>query len=225
MMNTDTKNIVIIGSSGHAKVVVDCIEREGKYRIEGLIDSSKPVGEMAIGYQILGTEENLPELVEKFGLWGGFIAIGDNWKRFLVAQRIKALLPTFEFISTIHPSAQIARGVSIGCGTVLLAGAIVNSDSKIGDFCILNTKASLDHDSGMEDFASLAPGATTGGNVRIGAYSAVSIGASILHQRQIGQHTLIGAGAVVMDNLPDFCVAYGTPAKVIRERQQGDPYL
>jgi sugar O-acyltransferase (sialic acid O-acetyltransferase NeuD family) len=222
---TTNKNIIIIGSSGHAKVVIDVIEKEGKYHVVGLLDSFKQVGETSFGYQILGAEENLGTLVESYDLCGGFIAIGDNWKRYLVAKRIMALLPTFQFISTSHPSAQIARGVSIGQGTVVMAGAIVNSDSAVGDFCIINTKASLDHDSVIEDFSSLAPNATTGGNVRIGMFSAVSLGASIIHRRSVGKHTVIGTGAVVLDDIPDYCVAYGVPAKVIRERREDDKYL
>lgn len=225
MTNANTKNIIIVGSSGHAKVVIDIIEKEGTYNIVGLIDSFRQVGETSFGYQILGTEEQLPAFVETYDLYGGFIAIGDNWKRYLVAEKIKALIPRFQFITAIHPSAQIARGVEIGNGSVLMAGAIVNSDSKVGNFCILNTKSSLDHDSIMGDFSSLAPNATTGGNVSIGAFSAVSLGANIIHRKIIGKHTVIGAGSVVLNDIPDFCVAYGVPAKVIRKRREGDKYL
>ena len=77
----------------------------------------------------------------------------------------------------------------------------------------------------MEDFSSLAPQATTGGNCRIGSYSAVSVGAVISHGIQIGEHTIIGAGSTVLNNLESFKVAYGTQAKAIRERKQGDKYL
>lgn len=217
--------IVIIGSSGHAKVAVDVIEREGKYKIAGLIDSFKAAGEVIFGYQVLGSEEKLAELVEEGGIAGGFVAIGDNWKRHLMVEKIRSLVPKFKFVSAVHPSAQIAGGVTIGEGSVLMAGVIVNSDSRIGSFCILNTNSSLDHDCVMEDFSSLAPNAATGGNVMIGAFSAVSIGASIVHGHGIGRHTVIGAGAVVLDDVPDYCVAYGTPARVIRKRQEGDRYL
>jgi sugar O-acyltransferase (sialic acid O-acetyltransferase NeuD family) len=153
------------------------------------------------------------------------IAIGDNWKRHLVSEKVKSLLPQFQFVHVVHPSAQVARGVTIGDGSVLMAGAIVNSDSGVGRFCILNTRASLDHDSLMEDFSSLAPNAVTGGNVQIGTCSAVSLGASIIHGVKIGEHSVIGAGALVVDDIPHHSVAYGTPAKVMRKRVEGDKYL
>ncbi len=224
-MTKDKNHIVVIGASGHAKVVIDVIEKEGKYHIVGLIDSLKPLDETVFGYKVLGAEDKLAALVASGDVHGGLIAIGDNWKRYLVAEKVKSLIPQFKFISTIHPSAQVGRGVTVGDGSVLMAGAIVNSDSHIGNFCILNTKASLDHDGVMEDFSSLAPNATTGGKVVIGAFSAVSLGAGIIHGIKIGEHSVLGAGALAVDDIPHHSVAYGTPAKVIRKRLEGDKYL
>jgi sugar O-acyltransferase (sialic acid O-acetyltransferase NeuD family) len=224
-MNKNDGHIVVIGSSGHAKVVIDVIEKEGKYHIAGLIDSLKPVDETVFGYKILGAEDKLAALVASGDVLGGLIAIGDNWKRYLVSEKVKSLIPGFNFISSIHPSVQIGRGVILGDGSVLMAGAIVNSDSRIGRFCILNTKSSLDHDSVMDDFSSLAPNATTGGKVTIGRFSAVSLGASIIHGVRIGEHSVLGAGALAVDDIPHHSVAYGTPAKVIRKRLEGDKYL
>jgi sugar O-acyltransferase (sialic acid O-acetyltransferase NeuD family) len=217
--------IVVIGASEHGKVVTDVIEREGKYSILGWIDSYKPSGGEFFGYPMLGADESVAALWKRGEIVGGIIAIGDNWTRARVAAKIQSLAPDFKFISAVHPSAQIARGVTLGRGTVLMAGAVVNSESKIGDFCILNTKASLDHDCIMDDFSSLAPGVTVGGVVRIGAFSAISLGANIIHAKTIGAHTVIGAGALVLENIPDHCVAYGVPAKVVRVRSEGEKYL
>jgi len=221
----DKQNVVVIGSSGHAKVVVDVIEQEGSYAIAGLIDTFKPVGEIVYGYKVLGSEEFLPTLMANGGIYGGVIAIGDNWARAMVAEKVRSLAPGFIFITAIHPAAVVGRGAQIGAGTVLMAGAVVNSDSRVGEFCILNTGASLDHDSFMGEYSSLAPGAVTGGNVTIGRFSAVSIGANISHGISIGEHTVLGAGALALENIPDHCVAYGTPAKVMRKRSAGDRYL
>ena len=218
-------NIVLIGASEHAKVVMDVIEKEGKYKIYGLIDSFKPAGEKVFGYEILGTEDKLVELFSSGKVTSGLITIGDNWTRFQMAEKVLKLLPDFQFVSSVHPSANIARGVTIGVGSVLMAGVVVNSDSTIGDFCIMNTRSSLDHDSVMGDFSSLAPGATTGGKVAIGSFSVVSLGASVVHSVNIGEHTVLGAGALVLQDVPAHCVAYGVPAKVVRTRQAGEKYL
>jgi len=217
--------ILLIGASEHAKVVMDIIEREGKYEILGLIDTYKPAGEDVFGYKILGAEETLISLFKSGEAAGGIVAIGDNWTRHEVAEKIKTLAPDFPFVSAIHPSAIFARGAAIGAGSVVMAGVVVNSDSNIGEHCIVNTKAAIDHDCELGDFSSLAPGVTLGGKVSIGKFSAISLGANVIHGVNIGGQTILGAGAVAVSDIPSFCVAYGVPAKVIRQREVGEKYL
>jgi sugar O-acyltransferase (sialic acid O-acetyltransferase NeuD family) len=219
------KNIVIIGSSGHAKVVIDIVQKEGKMNIIGLLDCFRKIGEHTLGYSVLGQERDIPDLMEKHDLNGVIVAIGDNFIRAKVARQVAEISPNIPFVTTIHPAATIATDVSIGDGTVIMSGVSVNPCSSIGDFCILNTNSSLDHDSALDAFASLAPRTVTGGNCRIGQYSAVGIGATLIHGIDIGEHTVIGANSLVMHSVDSFSVAYGTPAKLIRTREPGEKYL
>jgi len=218
-------NVIIIGSSGHAKVIIDIVERQRRYTIVGLLDRYRKVGEQTLGYQVLGKEEDLLHLTKVYSIVGAIVAIGDNFIRSKVADRVREMCPHLPFVSATHPKASIAKDVSVGEGTVIMAGVSVNPCCSIGRLCILNTNSSLDHDSIMEDFSSLAPRATTGGNCRIGCYSAVSIGAVLIHGVHIGEHTVVGAGSTVLKSLEPFKVAYGTPAKAIRDRNAGDRYL
>ncbi len=217
--------IVIVGSSGHARVIIDIVEQQGRDQLVGLIDSFRPVGEQTMGYEVLGDEQALVGLSKTMGITGAIIGIGDNGIRQRVAQKLAALCPELRFVTAVHPSASVGRQSQIGPGTVVMAGACINPCSQVGQHCIINTRASLDHDSVVGDFASLAPGVVTGGNVHIGAHSAVGIGATILHGRKVGEHTVIGASATVIKDIPALTVAYGTPAKVVRTRQAGERYL
>lgn len=218
-------NIVIIGSSGHAKVIIDIVQQEGKYNVVGLLDRFRDIGEKTLGYPVLGKEKDLPRLIKAHALKGAVVGIGDNFVRSMVVARLKKISPDLPFVSAVHPKASIAMEVSVGEGTVVMAGVSINPCSSVGRFCILNTNSSLDHDSILEDFASLAPGVTAGGNCRIGQYCAISIGTVLTHGIHIGAHTVIGAGSLVMKPIESFVVAYGTPAKAIRARKQGDKYL
>jgi sugar O-acyltransferase (sialic acid O-acetyltransferase NeuD family) len=211
--------IVIIGASGHARVVIDIVEKQGQHRIAGLLDRNTPRGQSCFGYEILGVEADLQSL----GVAGYLIGIGDNATRAGVAALLESC--GVQPVTAIHPSAQLARGVVVGPGTVVMAGAILNSNAKTGRHCILNTKSSLDHDSEMADFSSLGPNVTIGGNASVGAYTAVAISATLLHRVSVGAHSVIGAGSTVLHDIPDRVVAYGSPARVIRSRQPGDPYL
>lgn len=217
------KNIVIFGSGGHAKVVIDIIEKSNVYNILGLIDNFKTIGTMVYGYEVLGDETYIYKVQEL--VVGGIVAVGDNWNRSMFVNRILMADPKFNFITAIHPNASIAKGVRIGKGTVIMAGSIINSDTTVGEHCIINTKASIDHDSQIGDFVSIAPNATTGGNVVVGNHCTLSLGANIIHSKRIGEHTVIGAGATVLHDIGCYSVAFGTPAKVIKSREPADSYL
>ncbi|NJN31306.1 MAG: acetyltransferase [Synechococcales cyanobacterium RM1_1_8] len=219
------ENIVVIGSSGHAKVIIDIIRQEGKYHLAGLVDQFRAIDETTLGYGILGGEADLPGLVQRHALQGIIIAIGDNFTRAQVAAQVRMLYPELRFVCAVHPKASVAMGVSLGAGTVVMAGASISACCSVGEFCILNTNCSLDHDSTMEDFSSLAPRTATGGSCRIGAYAAIGIGAVLTHGVEIGEHSVIGAASLVRRSIPALVVAYGTPAQVIRRRSPGDKYL
>jgi len=219
------KNVLIIGASGHGSVILDSVERAAKYHVIGFIDSFKPKGKIINGYEILGNESNLPYLIEKFNIYGGIVAIGDNWTRRKVVDRITQIFPDFQFITVIHPLAIVGKDVSIGPGTVLMPGAVVNASSVVGDHCIINTNSSLGHDGKMENYSSLASGVTLGGNCYIGRYSAISLGAKVIENITIMDHTIVGAGSLVLGDMPAYTVAYGSPARVVRKRKPGEQYL
>ncbi|MFI0429064.1 acetyltransferase [Mariniflexile sp. HMF6888] len=224
-MTLRAKNIIIIGASGHAKVVIDIVEKQKMFNIIGLIDSYKKVGTKISGYKILGTEDIIEQLMADQEVIGGIIAIGDNWTRHLIKEKIKKTTPNFEFLSAIHPNAVLSKNIKIPKGTVIMAGAIINSDAIVGEFCIINTNASLGHESTMQNYSSLAPGVNIGGNVNIGDFSAISIGATIIQNINIGDHALVGAGALVINDVKDCDVVYGVPAKHIRTRNIDEKYL
>ena len=219
------KKIVVIGASGHAKVIIDIVEREGKYEVLGLIDSYKEKGRKTFGYAILGTEKLIPQLIEKENLYGGILAIGDNYIRQELFYKIKEIQPDFKYVNAIHPHAVIGAKVKIGKGVVIMPGVIVNTQSKIDDFCILNTKSTLDHECKMKKFSSLGPGTNVGGNVKIGECTAISLGAKVIENIDIGKHSVVGAGSLVIRNVGDFKIAFGIPAKEVRTRDIGESYL
>lgn len=219
------QNIIIFGASGHGSVVLDCIEQEGKYNVIGFVDSFKKKGTRINGYQVLGSEYDLPFLTSRFNISGGIVAIGDNWTRKLIVDRIVKVVPNFNFINTVHPKAILGKDILMGCGNVFMPGAIVNANAIVHDFCIINTNASLGHDGIMDSYSSLAPAVCSGGGLKLGRFSAVSLGVNIINGIEIGCHTIIGAGSLVVNSFGNNLMVYGSPAKAIRKRENGEPYL
>ncbi len=212
--------IVLIGASEHARVVLDSVEREGRYQVAGVFDH-RPLKEGFHGYPYFGGDEELFKSPWRRGV----VTIGDNYTRARVVERTLKALPDFEFVTVVHPSAQIGKDVRLGGGTVVMAGVTINPNSQVGEHCILNTQSSLDHDGRMGAYSSLGPGAILGGQVSVGPYTAVSLGASVIHGMSIGEHTVVGAGATVVKDIPSHSVALGVPARVVRQREAGERYL
>jgi sugar O-acyltransferase (sialic acid O-acetyltransferase NeuD family) len=219
------KNILIIGASGHAKVIIDIIEKENTYTIFGLIDTYKKKGDKLYDYDILGKETDIPKIVEENDIYGGVIAIGDNWVRKLMFEKISNLSIDFKYITTIHPDAIIGSNLKIGDGVVVMPGVVINSNVRIDNCCILNTKSFLGSNSIMKDFSSLGPGAVVDYNVTIEDCSVISLGVCVVNNMTIGKNSIIGAGSTVVDDIPISVIAFGTPAKEIRERKSDEKYL
>jgi sugar O-acyltransferase (sialic acid O-acetyltransferase NeuD family) len=219
------KNIILIGGGNQAHYTIDIIEKEGKYGIIGIIDSIHDVGSDRFGYKILGRQENISQIIKEYNVEGGVISIGDNWNRYYVYNQIKELVPDFEFVNAIHPSVIIGNNVTLGKGVVAMAGCIFNPKSFIGDFTFFATGAQVEHDNYIGDFSSISAGSITGGYVKLGKFSAITLGVTIMDRVEIGENTVVGSGSLITKSLPDNILAYGNPAKIIRDRKQGEKFL
>lgn len=203
--------IIIIGAGGHAKVVVDLIEKRQtllneKISIFGIIDDNY-IEKDFLGYSYLGKIDDLKK-IENYKKKKYIIAIGNNEIREKISKKLGV-----NFISLVHPTAILGKSVKIGVGTVVMAGAIINSLTTIGNHSIINTGAIVEHDCIVEDYVHISPKAAVAGGVKIGRSSWIGIGSSIIQGIEIGKDVTIGAGSVVVKNLKDNIKAFGVPAK------------
>jgi UDP-N-acetylbacillosamine N-acetyltransferase len=212
---------VIWGASGHASVVTDILRLEGTYEISGFIDSVNPkrTGEIFCKAPILGGQEVLENLKLR-GIENLIVAIGDCQAR----QRLATLVLSqgLKLITAIHPSAIIASDVPIGAGTVVAAGTVINPGASIGENAIINTGATVDHDCTIDNGVHIGPGVHLGGFTHVKQETWIGIGATISDRITIGPSSIIGAGAVVVQDIPPKVVAFGVPAKVIRNIENND---
>ncbi|MDD2272298.1 MAG: acetyltransferase [Desulfuromonadaceae bacterium] len=207
------EKIFIFGASGHAKVVIDIIERQGLYDIAFLVDDDPSLkGTELYGYHVIGGKMELLEIRDQ--VYGGIIGIGSNRARISVAKWLTD--NRFNLVSAFHPSAQLGRGVTVGVGTVIMAGAVINSDSKVGRNVIVNTRASIDHDCIIGDGAHIAPGTTLCGTVGIGEGTFICAGATVIPNLTIGSNVIIGAGSTVVRDIFDGVTVVGSPARVLK---------
>jgi len=217
--------VVIFGSGGHAKVIVDIIESNDDLELIGFIDTNKTPGDECLGYKVIGNENSMTKLMKEFNFIKGVVGIGDNYLRSKVVNTIKSFEPNFRFINCIHKSANISNHCEIGVGNVVMPGVTINAETTISDHCFLNTNSSIDHECRMENFSSIAPNSVLGGNCSIEEFSYVGIGASVFHRVNIGYNCIIGGGSLVNQNTLPNSVYYGVPARFVSFRNIGDSYF
>jgi sugar O-acyltransferase (sialic acid O-acetyltransferase NeuD family) len=207
-------NIFVFGASGHAKVVLDILERQARGKVTLLVDDDPAsAGREVLGYKVAGGRDELKKHGAKAGLV--IVAIGANPARRAVAAWLAA--QGFEFASALHPAAQIARAVRIGSGSAVMAGTAINPDTEIGRHCIVNTGASVDHDCWLGEGVHVAPGARLCGGVSVGAGAFIGAGAVVVPGRRIGADAIIAAGAVVLKDVPERAVVGGNPARPLND--------
>jgi sugar O-acyltransferase (sialic acid O-acetyltransferase NeuD family) len=195
--------MLLIGGSGHAKVIMDCLE-EGS--VKAIFDDNKELHQLKNVNVIHGYD---PNHLQQEAL---IISVGNNGARKKIAEKVK-----HRFGKAIHPSVIISRSANIGEGTVVLHGSIIQADAQIGKHCIINTAATVDHDCKLGDYVHISPNASIAGTVSIGEGTWIGAGATVINNIKIGKWCVIGAGAVVIKDIPDYSMAVGVPAKVIKK--------
>jgi len=206
---------VIVGAGGHGRVVLDILMRTRQYQVLGFLDSNPAVaGRRMDGVPILGNLHTLPELRSQ-GVRGAVVAIGDNGVRRAFADEIENM--GFDLINAIHPSANLARNVTLGRNVVIAAGALVCAHCQIGDSVILNTGCIVDHESMIGTAAHVCPGARLAGRVSVDSGAFIGIGATVLQGLRIGCEAVVGGGAVVIRDVEPMTTVVGVPARSLRQ--------
>ena len=205
--------VIFLGAGGIAIVAAEIARLHGLEIIGFLDDRVEKRGTVFCGAEILGGFDMLPAMRQDVSQ--AVIAFGSCHGRINVAQ--KALACGFSLPGLVHPSAIVSQEASIGHGAILMPGTIVNSGTRIGSNIILNTAASVDHECSIGDGVHIGPGARLSGLVTVGSATWIGIGSVVRESVHIGANVLVGAGSLVLKHLPDGVVAYGSPAKIIRE--------
>lgn len=205
---------VIVGCGGHGRVVLDILMTAHDCDVVGFVDSNPDMlGRRIDGLPVLGCPDELPKLRDDLRVSFAIVAIGDNGVRRHLADRIQSW--GFELRNAIHPSANLARNVTLGTNVVIAAGALVCAHCQVGDSAILNTGCIVDHESLIGNATHICPGARLAGRVIVESGAFVGIGATVIQHVRVGYEAIVGAGAVVIADVPPMSTVVGVPARRI----------
>lgn len=201
------EDIILIGFGGHAKSVMDTIEKQKQYRIVGFTEINKELNYR--GYSVVGTDDDLKRIFQK-GVKNAFVTIGymgSSALRNKLYRELKEIGYSLPVI--IDDTAVLASDVEIGEGTFVGKNAVVNSAARIGEMCIINTGAIVEHDCVVQAFSHVAVGATLCGAAKTGEDVFVGANATIIQGVKIEDKAKIGAGAIVLKDVPEGTTVYG----------------
>ncbi len=205
---------VIFGSSRQGLVVLDVLRAQNKYTVVGFLDDdSSKHGELVDGVCVLGGMEWI--LVNVDRRYDLIIAIGNNEARIAISRKLRTY--GIELLNAVHPSAVVMGGVSLGSGNLVAAGAIIGTGTCLENDVVVNTSASIDHDCLLHTGSYISPGVNTAGCVTIGQGAFIGIGAIIGPGVTIGANSIVGAGSLVLSNIPPNVLAFGSPARIVKE--------
>jgi UDP-2-acetamido-3-amino-2,3-dideoxy-glucuronate N-acetyltransferase len=138
--------------------------------------------------------------------------------------------------TTIWHQAQIREGARLGRECIVGKGVYIDFDVTIGDRCKLQNGVYVYHPAAIGDGVFLGPGVIitndrapraiapdgrlksdddwTAEAVHIGQGASIGAGSVVLPGVRIGRWAMIGAGSVVSRDVPDYGLAFGTPARL-----------
>lgn len=199
------RRVIIIGASGHGKVIADIVQKSGD-QVLGFLDDNRALPKIFFGFPVIGTVAEYKEHLEADFI----VAIGDA----RIREKLVKELEGVSWYTAVHPSAVISDiQVCIGAGTAVMANAVINSCASIGEHCIINSSAVVEHDDQIGDFVHISVGAKLAGSVTVGKGTWIGIGASVSNNLEICGGCMIGAGAAVVQNIREAGIYVGTPAK------------
>lgn len=215
------ENIVVIGSGGHGREIVEvCLAvgraEPGRVHLVGVIDDGPRAGDLArltdAGIAYLGTVAAWP--------WSSYacsfvVGVGDPSARRRIADSLVARSrPT----TLVHPDATIGSQVTLGPGCVVFAGARLSTTAQLGAHVHLHHNVTVGSEAVVDDFTTVNAGATVGPNTHVGSGVLVGAGAVVLDGRHVGDGSTVAAAACVVRDVASGTVVAGVPAAVLPPR-------
>ena len=193
--------ILLVGAGGHARACIDVIEQESRFAVAGLVGTPDEVGSRILDYPVLGSDDDLDSLAREIGC--ALVAVGQikspdpRMRLFSLLERVGCELPVI-----VSPCAYVSRHATIGAGSIVMHGAVVNAGARIGRNCILNSQSLVEHDSEVGDHCHISTSASVNSGVRIGDGSFVGSQCSVRQGVSIGERCVVGMGQRVLVDCP-----------------------
>ena len=204
-----TKNLILVGGGGHCKSVIEAAESAG-YNILGVLDTPENVGKQVLAYSVIGTDDDIPQYVDKaeFVITVGFIK--NPAIRIKLYNKVKEA--GGKLATVIASTAHVSKYSTIGEGTVVMHQAFVNAGAHIGINCIINTFCNIEHDAIIGDQCHISTGTMVNGDCKVGDRCFIGSQSVLANGITIGEDIIVGAASFVRKSISAKGIYSGNPA-------------
>ncbi|MCA0991377.1 acetyltransferase [Pseudalkalibacillus hwajinpoensis] len=203
------ERLIIIGASGHGKVVADIALKMNRWKEIAFLDDDEQ-RKSALGFEVVGKSNDVINYIDDSDI---VVGIGNNEIRQKIQSEIEEMGASIPVL--VHPNAVIGEEVEFGAGTVVMAGVVINCSTRIGRGCIINTSASVDHDNVIEEYVHVSPGVRLAGTVKVGYKTWLGMGSLITNNVNVVSNSIVGAGSIVLKNINESGKYVGSPVRKI----------
>ena len=203
------KNLILVGGGGHCKSVIDVAENSG-WTILGILDLVENVGKKVLGYTVIGTDDLIPEFVHEAYF---LVTVGQIKKIELRIKLHEKILSAGGKLATVIASdAHVSKHSDVDKGTVIMHKAVVNTGTKIGMGCIINTLANIEHDTIIGNYCHISTGAMVNGDCCIGHETFIGSGAVVSNGVSIAGQCIVAGASFVRKSIVRSGMYAGNPA-------------
>lgn len=209
------KNIIIYGTGGLGRGIVDLIDSINKYsetqwEISGFVDDNETRSEVN-GLKVLGGSDYLLNYQKDINV---VLAFGSP----KVKEKIYNTLSPKENIyypNLIYPGVEVSNHNQFGKGNIISKGVALSTNITISDFNLMHYNCSIGHDVSMGDYNSVFPLVALSGYDKLGNCVEIGTNTAVIPNISIGDHAIVGAGSTIIKDVRANSKVVGVPGKEI----------
>ena len=199
MSNSPAKPVILLGAGGHAKVLLEALQLEGR-NVLGLLTPDLEKGSKHLGLEVLGDDEQLQQFKpSEIDIVNGIGSLPFEQLRWKVSSKMRSW--GFRLSTVIHPATVVSSNATLEEGVQIMAGCVIQSGCTIGRDTVINTGTTIDHDCMIGGKTHIAPGCAFSGGVRVGKAVHIGTGCSVIQNIKVGEGAVVAAGTILYQDV------------------------
>lgn len=210
------KKVLLAGNAVTARILLGYLAGDSRYTVvSAVVDDEYTNDSGDLGVACVG----IGEICQHCDPSGHSVLMaagyGDlNRARQSLFERLKSLGYAME--TYVHPDAHVYTRHPLGEGSVVLPGAVIEPNARVGSDTFIWCNATVAHDSSVAEHCWIASGAVIAGQASVGRNTFVGVNATIVDQVAVGEYNIIGGAAMISKCTKPNTVHLARSAEVFR---------